>query len=272
MSTIEYDSAARRPRAIEELLDLLANVTLVRALVERNIKVRYKRSVFGFLWTMLNPAAMLVVLSLVFTRAFAAHTPAYPAFIFPGLLLWNFFAQTTMLVAAEVAGGIDLWRRIRVPKTALATASVLTGLINLLFALVPLVLLLAFLRRPVGPALLTIPITLALSTIFVLGASLLIGAVALAFPDVADIYAMLLPAMMFTAPIAYPAAILPGPLRRLLPLNPMTVFVEAFRAPLYANEAPSPAAFGLMTAIAFATFFAGWLLFTRSADDIAVHI
>src|SRR5207249_2178947 len=68
----EYDSAARRPRAIEELLELRGSGALLRALVERNVKVRYKRSAFGFLWTMLSPTLMLVVLSLVFTRAFAA--------------------------------------------------------------------------------------------------------------------------------------------------------------------------------------------------------
>jgi ABC-type polysaccharide/polyol phosphate export permease len=264
----DYDSAARRPRALEELLDLMRNGALVRSLVERNLKVRYKRSVFGFLWTMANPAAMLLVLSFAFSRAFGAYAPSYPAFVFPGLLLWNFFAQTTGLVTGEVAAGVDLWRRIRVPKTALAAATLITGAINLSLALVPLVILFTVLQRPLGLALLTLPLTVLLTALFVFGVSLILATIALYFPDVSDIYAILLPALMFTAPVIYPAAIVPPRLQPLLRWNPMTIYVEAFRAPLYANRAPTAGAFALMTAIAAASVLAGWFLFTRSADDI----
>src|SRR5947207_7952603 len=134
MSTIEYDSAARPSRALEELVELRAHGALIRALVERNVKVRYKRSALGFLWTMMNPMLMLVALSFVFTRAFAAYTPAYPAYLFPGLLLWNFFAQTTTMAGEEIAGGGDLWRRVRFPKSALAISTLLTGAVNLVLA------------------------------------------------------------------------------------------------------------------------------------------
>jgi len=122
MTAIEYDSAARPPRAIEELRELANNLALVRALVERNLKVRYRRSALGFLWTMISPTVMLVALSAVFTRAFAAYAPTYPAYVFPGLLLWNFFAQTTTLAGEDIASGGELWRRVRFPKTALAMA------------------------------------------------------------------------------------------------------------------------------------------------------
>ena len=126
---IEYDSAARPPRALEELHELRAHASLLRALVARNIKVRYKRSAFGFLWTMASPALMLIVLSLAFTHAFAASAPAYPAYVFPGLLLWNFFAQTTTMSGEEMAGS-DIWKRVRFPKTALAIATLFTGIVN----------------------------------------------------------------------------------------------------------------------------------------------
>ncbi len=109
----EYDSASRPARALEELIELRGSGALLRALVERNMKVRYKRSAFGIVWSMLAPAVMLGALSLVFTRAFGPYTPSYPAYVFPGLLLWTFLAQSTTGIAEEVAGGNDLWRRIR---------------------------------------------------------------------------------------------------------------------------------------------------------------
>ncbi len=264
----EYDSAARKPRPIEELLDLLSHGALVRALVERDVKVRYKRSVFGVLWTMVNPVVMLIVLTFAFSSAFAGQTPGYPFFVVPGLLVWNFFAQTTTVVAQEISVGVDLWRRVRMPKSALVTATLLTGGLNLVLALVPLIVILRFAGRPVGLALFTLPITLALLGLFVLGAALILGAIAVYFPDVADLYSVMLPALMFTAPIAYPASIVSPGFRSLLRLNPITTFVESFRAPLYGDAAPPLAAFAVMAAVAVVTVTAGWLLFTRSTDAL----
>lgn len=269
MTAVLYDSADRPPRALEELRDLRAHGSLIAALVARNLKVRYKRSAFGFLWTMLNPAVMLVVLSLAFTRAFAAHAPAYPAYLFPGLLLWNFFAQTTTMVAEEVAGSGELWRRVRFPKSALALATLVTGIINLVLALLPLIAFLAVARRPLGLALLTLPLTIALTALFVLGVSLILATGALYFLDVLPAWSMSLPALIFTAPVIYPTAIVAPSLQRLLRWNPMTVYLDAFRAPLYTNTFPSAASFVLMTVVALLTVAAGWLLFTRSIDDIA---
>lgn len=266
MSAIEYDSAARPARPIEELLELRAHGALIRALVERNIKVRYKRSLFGYLWTMMNPILMLTALSCVFTRAFATYTPAYPAYLFPGLLLWNFFAQTTTITGEEIAGGGDVWRRTRFPKSALAISTLLTGALNLVLALIPLIAVLAILRRPLGLALLTLPLTLALASLFIIGVSLVLSTAALYFPDVMPAWAMLLPALMFAAPIVYPATLLPARLQTLLRFNPITLYVDAFRAPLYDNRMPGGVV--AMAVIALVTFAAGWILFTRSADDI----
>jgi ABC-type polysaccharide/polyol phosphate export permease len=266
MTVIEYDSALRPPRAIEELRELAKNLALVRALVERNLKVRYRRSALGFLWTMITPAVMLVALSAVFTRAFAKVTPAYPAYVFPGLLLWNFFAQTTTLAGEDIASGGELWRRVRFPKTALAIATLITGAINLSLALVPLIAILAAAQRPLGIALLTLPITIVLAALFILGIALMLAAAALHFPDVMPAWTMLMPAMMFTAPIVYPAAILPPQLQSFMRFNPLTLYIDAFRAPLYSNSMPS--GFVMMLAVALAALTIGWLLFTRSADDI----
>lgn len=262
----EYDSAARPPRVIEEFVELRANFGLVWALIDRNLKVRYKRSALGFLWTMLSPAVMLAALSLVFSRAFAAYTPAYAAYVFPGLLFWTFFAQTTTLVAEELTAGAELTRRMRFPKSALAIATTVTGLLNFMFAIVPLVIVLAVLRRPLGWPLLTLPVTLSLGAIFVLGVSLILTTAALHFADVVPAWSMLLPAGMLLAPVVYPAAILPPRLQSIVAVNPITIYVEAVRAPLYANVAPHT--YPAMFVIAVLTLAAGWIVFTRRIDDI----
>lgn len=268
----DYDSAARRPRVIEEAIDLFASGPLVLALVDRDFKVRYKRSVFGFLWTMLNPLAMLAVFTLAFSGIFAGHAPGYPFFVVPALLLWNFFAQTTTTVAREVAVGVDLWRRVRIPKSALVASTLLTGGLNLVLAVTPLMLILPLAGRPVGVALLTLPVTMVLLCLFVLGAALLLAGLAVYFPDVADLYGVMLPAMMFTAPIAYPVSIVGPRLQPIVQLNPITVFVEAFRAPLYSNTTPAAASFAVMLLVASVTLALGWYVFTRSTDDIPYRV
>ena len=267
-----YDSATRRPRVVEEALDLLSSGPLVLALVDRDLKVRYKRSALGFLWTMLNPLLMLAVFTLAFSSIFASHAPGYPFFVVPGLLLWNFFAQTTTTVAREVAIGVDLWRRVRIPKSALVASTLLTGALNLVLAVAPLIVILPLAGRPVGAALLTLPLTTVLLCLFVLGTALLLAGVAVYFPDVADLYSVVLPALMFTAPIAYPASIVSPRLQPIVQMNPITVFVEAFRAPLYADAAPAPAAYAVMFLVSAVTLAAGWYVFTRSTDDIPYRV
>jgi ABC-type polysaccharide/polyol phosphate export permease len=268
LSAREYDSAVRPARAVEELLDVAAHGPLMLALIVRNIKVRYKRSVLGVAWTMAQPATMLLVLTLIFARAFAPNAPAYALYLAPGLILWHFFAQTTSIIIAEVAAGVELWRRVRMPKTALAIATTSSALLNLVLATIPLLVLVALARVPLGAALLTLPATALLTALFALGLGLALAALAIYFPDAADLYQMLLIPWMFVTPVIYPRAILPPAVNRLVALNPMTWFVDAFRRPILDNTPASPAAFGWMFAVAAVTLLIGWVLFTRCADDI----
>ena len=264
-----YDSDARPPRAVEELVELWRGRSLVAALVSRNVKVRYKRSVLGVAWSMLSPAGTMAILSLVFSGVFAGAAPGYPAYLLPGLLLWMFFAQTTASVAAEVAGGVDLWRRVRLPKTAPALATALTGLVNLGFALVPLGALLLLMRRPAGLALLSVPAVLLAATLFTFGVSLAVSAAALHFPDAADLYAIVVQAWMYLTPVIYPASILPPKVRAAVGWNPMTLYVDAFRRPFYENAAPDAGTLAAAFGLGLAALAIGWLFFTSHADEVA---
>ena len=125
-----------------------------------------------------------------------------------------------MTVAREISMGVDMWRRVRVPKSALIVASTLTGLLNILFALVPVLAVIVLTGRPIGPGILSLPVTLFVTAVFVLGISLVLAAIAVYFPDIADIYSILLPALMFTAPIAYPISVAMPQLSDLLALKP----------------------------------------------------
>jgi ABC-2 type transport system permease protein len=264
----DYDSANRRAPAVEEALDLARNLRLVAAFVVRDVKSRYKRSILGILWSFAGPLLLMVVLTVAFSQAFAIHARAFPIFVLPGLLLWNFFAQTTINTTSEVAAGVDLWRRVRMPKSVPAISATLTGLVHLAIAVAVLLPLLLLLRMPLGWAVVELPFVMLLAAFFTLGVAFLTSTVALYFPDIGHVWSVVLSAWMFLTPVIYPTSILPQRVQRFVQWNPMTRFVSAFRAPLYENRAVSAGEIGILVAIAVATLAIGWIVFTRHADEI----
>jgi ABC-2 type transport system permease protein len=264
----DYDSANRRTPAVEEALDLARNVRLVSAFVVRDIKARYKRSVLGVAWSFAGPLLMMVVLTVAFSQVFAIRGRGYPVFVLPGLLLWNFFAQTTINTTSEVAAGVDLWRRVRMPKSVPAVSAVLTNLVHLGIAVAVLLPILLIIRTPLGFAAVELPVVMILAAFFTLGVSFLTSTVALYFPDLGHVWSVVLPAWMFLTPVIYPVSILPARAQRFIGWNPMTRFVSAFRAPLSENRFVPLRELAILFLIASVTLTIGWLAFTRHADEI----
>src|SRR5205823_11000925 len=182
---------------------------LLAQLVARNVKTRYKRSVLGVAWTMLNPLLMMTVTTIVFSGIFKFSTEHYPVYVLSGLLLWNFFAHTTTHAMSELVWGGGLLHRIYVPRGIFAMSALGTGLVNLLVALVPLLLIALVTGVGVGPAILFLPVPILLGAMFALGVSLALSALAVYFPDVVETFQVLLMAWMYLTPIIYPMAIVP---------------------------------------------------------------
>lgn len=269
---ISYDSADRQHPVLRELSELGRYRDLIAQLVARNIAVRYKRSLLGFGWSMLSPLLTMAILSLVFTHVFRTTAPRYPVYVFPGLLIWSFFAQTTSIITAEVIGGVDLWRRVYTPRTAFAVATTLTGLVHLGAACIPLLLLMLVFGAPFTPALLAVPLLMLCAALFAMGIGLLVAAIAGYFADAADLYQVVLQAWMYLTPVIYPRSILPESWQWVWLLNPMTLVVESFRAPFYEGRLPTPGHLAALTLVAALTAMLGWWQFTRSANDLARRV
>lgn len=267
-----YDSARRPGPMLEELVQLFRYRDLALQLVLRNIKARYKRSMLGVLWTMLNPFLMMLVLTLVFSGLFGLRLPNYPVYLLAGLLLWNFFAQATIAATNEIIWGASLVKRIYVPRTIFAVTTVGTGLINLILALVPLLLIMLVLRVPVGPALLSLPLPILLTVMFALGIGLFVSSLAVYFADIVEIYQIVLTAWMYLTPIIYPIDIIPRQYHWFFNLNPMYHLVTLFREPICHNTLAPLNTVGIAALIAVAALVVGWWFFTRSADEIAYRV
>jgi ABC-type polysaccharide/polyol phosphate export permease len=269
MTDIVYDSAKRPQPFWEELVGAYRYRDLVVQLVSRDVKTRYKRSVIGVAWTMLNPLLIMTALSVVFSHVFRFDLPRYPLYLLTGLILWNFFAQTTMATSHLIRAGGPLITRVYVPRTIFAIAATGTGLVNLLLALLPLFIIGVFLGVPPTPALLWLPIPILIAVAFSLGIGLLVASLAVPFPDVVEMYEVILTAWYFLTPIFYPVAMVSAEFREALLFNPMYHIVAAFRAPLYEAAAPDPVHLIAGGAAAATSLIVGWYVFSTRADDIA---
>ncbi len=267
-----YDSAKRRFPALEELQEILHYRNLLVQLVRRDILTRYKRSVLGVAWTMLNPLGTMIVLTIAFSSVFGG-TRAYAAYVLSGLIAWTFFSLATNAAIVNLVWGGSLLRRIYIPPTSFAISAIGTGLVNMVLSIIPLLIVMVATKTPVKATLLLLPIPMIILAVFSLGLGLLISAIAIYFADVAEMYQVGLTAWMYLTPIIYPETIIPPAYRIwIIRLNPMYHLVKLFRAPIYDGRIPTLSELLISTGIAVVTLIIGWFFFTRRADEFAYRV
>ena len=267
-----YDSASKLSAGLEEVRQVVRYRDLVYQLVRRDILTRYKRSVLGVAWTMLNPLGMMAVLTLAFSQLFTG-LQGYAAYVLSGLIAWTFFSQTTTAAMYNIVWGNSLMHRIYLPRTVFAIASIGTGLVNLLLSLIPMLVVMVVVQVPLRWAVLFLPIAMVLLALFSLGVGLLLSTLAVYFPDVAEMYQIVLLAWMYLTPIIYPESIVPESYRFwMFNLNPLYHLIKLFRLPLYEGMVPSPVRVGSALAVSLVVLALGWFVFTRKAPDFSYHV
>jgi ABC-type polysaccharide/polyol phosphate export permease len=266
-----YDSAKRGLPAMDELRELFRYRNLILQTVRRNLVVRYKRSFLGIAWTMLNPLGTTLILTFVFSNVFGGAAQ-YAPYVLSGLLCWTFFSQTTSDSMANLIWGEGLLRRIYVPRTVFAVSAIGTGLINLAFGLIPLLLVMLFTRMIPQACALLLPIPTLFLAMFSLGVGLLLSTVAVYFNDIISMYGIALTAWMYMSPVIYKLEMLPKQYIWIIKLNPMYYLINLFRAPIYYSRVPTLTEFLVAGAIATITLVVGWLVFTAKADEFAYRV
>jgi len=269
-----YDSAQVSVEAIEEMAEVWNYRNLIYQLTRRDILTRYKRSVLGIAWTMLNPLGMMLVLTVAFSSVFRFDTEySYPAYVLSGLMTWNFFSQTTTASMVNLVWGGGLLHRIYVPRTSFALAAILTGVVNVLFSLVPLILVMVVTGVPLRPTILLFPIPVFFLACFSLGVGLLISTLAVYFPDVAEMYQIAILGWMYLTPVIYPESILPESYRFWIThLNPMYYLINLFRKLVYYGEWISMGDVLPAAAVSLIVLVIGWIIFTRRASEFSYRI
>jgi len=203
---------------------------LLRELVIRDIKIKYRRSVLGLLWTVLNPLLMMVILSIVFANIFKQQIPNFPVYLLCGQLIFNFFSEATSTAMGSVLANAPLIKKVYLPKYVFPIGKVFSSFINLISSFIALVIVMIVTRAPIYPTsfLFFIPILYVL--IFAIGMGLFLATIALFFRDVIHLYGVALTAWVYLTPIFYPVDILPPAVRTIVELNPLTNIIMVFRS------------------------------------------
>ncbi len=270
---VERRNAAGQPlRWTAEIRDIAGQWSLLYELVHRDLTVRYKRSVLGFLWTMLHPLLLMLIFLVVFSAIFRSRAPHYETYFLSAYVAWNFFAQTVVNAMAGVAWNGPLMKRVRVPPSIFTLSATLSGLVNLALSLVVLFAIMGATGAPLRPALAFLPVSLLLVGIFTLGASLGLTAVSIFFGDVREMVQAGLPALMYLTPIIYPISVVPDRFRGLIKLNPLVYIMEVVRDPIYYGIVPAPTTLLVAAVVSFGSLAVGWMIFRHMAPRFHAHL
>ena len=260
---------------IRRVAELYHYRELTRNLVIRDLKVRYKNSVLGMLWSLLNPLLMTLVFTVVFTLMLpsGAEIPNYPVFFMCGFLPWSFFAASVTGATGSIVNNANLIKKVYFPREILPLADVLSNLINFLLALVVLFAMLFVFRMGLTPAVLMLPLIILAQVMFIAGMALFLSTANVFFRDTQHILEVLLLAWFFLTPIFYPITILPVSAEILgftvniqlwaRRLNPMASLIASYRDILYRGELTGLDFFLRTLVTCLIVLVVGYLVFCR---------
>jgi len=254
------------------MLQLVRHRDLVATLVARDLKVRYRRSAIGFLWTMLQPLLTMLVLTVVFGSIFRFDLPNYAVYALAGIMFWNFFSQSVTASMNSLRSNAALFTKVPVPKEVFPVATVVAGIVNLSLALVPLLLILVVTGHPIRPAILFVPVAVVLAGLFTLGAGLLLSPLAVMFHDTIEMVGVLLTTLMYLTPLFYPMDILPERFRWMVRFNPIRSVLEVFRDPIYHGKIPPLSHLAVALTITVGALATGAFAFRRTSDRIPFYL
>jgi ABC-type polysaccharide/polyol phosphate export permease len=258
---------------IRRIGDLVSYHELIKNLVVRNLKVRYKNSVLGVLWSLLNPLLMTMVFTILFTVLSRTDIENYPVFFMCGYLPWAFFATSLNASTGSVVNNANLIKKVYFPREILPIVDVLSNLVNFLVALVVLFAMLLVFRMPLQPAALLLPVIILTQLAFTIGMGLLLSTANVFYRDTQHILEVVLQAWFFLTPIFYSITALPESamilgvpidvslwMRRL---NPMASLVAAYQDVLYWGELTGVDFFLRTLATCLVVLVIGYLVFCR---------
>lgn len=256
----------------ERLNVFLKYKNLLFNLVSRDIKVRYRRSVLGLLWTVLNPLLMMIVITIVFSTLFKQNIPYFPIYYLSGSLIFAFNSETTSNALYSIIGNSSLMKKVYIPKYLFPLSKVVSGLVNLGFSLMAMLVVMIVLNVPFHSTLLLLPIPIFYTFLFSTGLGLILATLTVFFRDIAHFYGVFVMAWTYFTPIFYPETILPPKVMLVMKFNPMYHFVSYSRELVMYGTFPGMKENLICFLIGVIFFVVGLLIFYKKQDRFVLYI
>lgn len=245
---------------------------LLRELVVRDLKIKYRRSFLGYIWSLLNPLLMMTIMTLVFSYLFRFDIPNYPLYLICGQTLWVFFSESTSISMYSVIQNGSLIRKVYIPKYIFPISRVLSSFVTMIFSLAAILIVMLFTGVPFSFTLLLVPVPLLLLLVFCMGMGMALSGLAVYFRDTIHLYGVLTTAWMYMTPVFYPISILPEAVAVFLQFNPMYHYISFFRELVLYRSVPSVSVWAACCFFSLVTFFAGLLVFRKLQRNFILHV
>jgi lipopolysaccharide transport system permease protein len=254
---------------IKELYDY-RNLIWVLAWVE--FKQRYKNSVLGYFWSLLEPLLMLGILYVVFSNLMKVQVEYYPLFLLQGIIMWSFFARSTTASLMAIAGKQQLVKKVYFPRDILVISGCITALLMSIFESIVFLAFLLFFRIPLSMNIAYLPLIIFLFFIIALGTSLVLAALNVYYRDIQYIWAVVLQIGFFATPVIYPLSVFPPDLLKVLSYNPLAQVIFVARDVTLYAKVPNLSSFAFVIFIAAVILGIGYAVFTRLEPQFAEEL
>lgn len=265
---------------IKKLKELFKYRQLILALVSRELKARYRGTVFGFFWSFFNPLLLMIVYTIVFgyifhgaaQQGFEGKAIWYSLFLFNGLLPWIWFSSSLLECSNVLVVHGGLIKKIKFPLEVLPIMVVITNMIHFILALPILILFFIILGKPLTLWCLFLPISMVVQFIFTLGMGFLISALTVHFRDIRDILANLLTLWFFASPIIYLYEKVNPTLQMVLNINPMTHLIESYHYAFFKGSLPHYKRLSITIVVGLIFLYLGYLIFDKLRDTFVEEV
>jgi lipopolysaccharide transport system permease protein len=258
--------------SLQHLRQLYGYRDLILRLAWSDFKLRYKNSVLGFFWSLLEPLLMLLILYIVFSNLMRIQVEHYQLFILMGIVLWNFLDRATSMSITGITGKPSLILKVYFPRDILVISSCLTAMFMTLLEMVVVAVFIVAFDVSIGWTILYAPLIFSLEFLVVLGISLILGCLNVYFRDVQFIWRLIVQVGFFATPVLYPITIFPASLQSIVMLNPMARVIIMLRDCVLYQTAPGMGSMAYLAASAIIMLICGYIIFDRLEPGLAEAI
>ncbi len=252
--------------------ELYGSRYVLSQLVSQQLILRYRRTVLGYLWTLINPLLMMSVMALVFATLLKADLKTFTVFLFAGMIPWNFFSAVVIQSGASFISNEGLIKKIYLPKVIFPLSITSALLIDSVLSFLALFVIIIIIGGSLSWAVLFIPVAYLMLFFFALGIGLAMSVATVYFRDLQHVVLIAMQGLFFLTPILYTHDALAGNIAWFVGLNPVVPFIELFRAPLYLASVPGPDVIVRALLLSLSAIVSGMFIFLKHEKKIVFRL